>query len=881
MSWVRLVAARLHGLFERKRLERELDDELRFHLEMQIEDNLEAGMNPVEARYAALRSFGAIEPMKETYRERRTFALLETIGQDIRYALRTLRKNPGFTVASVAVLALAIGANTTMFSVVNAVLLRPLPYASPEHLVMLWTGRSDQSVRESRSAYWNFEEWRRQNKSFADLAVFDPASATLTSDESAQRIGVVRASANFFTVLGVQPFKGRMFSTQETEQHQRLAVISYAFWQTRLGGSQSAIGANVELDGVPYQIIGILPAEFRFPRLSADVWIPQTTSPDWQSIQSARGTGSWFVVGRLRPNTTVERAQAEMDAIARRLDEQLPASERNLGVSVVPLSFQVIGYKARLALYMLIGAVLCVLLIAATNAAGLSLARSASREREMAIRTALGASRARIVRQLFTESLALALISGLAGLLVTLAGIRLVLAIRLRDISRLQQLGLDPQVFVCALVLCLVTGIVVGLAPAMTIARRDLRFSIQEGGRGLSAGVAVRAMRRALVVTEYALAITLLAGAGLLIRSLWSVESVHLGFRPERVLAVQLSSPAFSAIQQQAGFYNRVLERIQSLPSVENAGIIENLFINSVSEQTLTTEGERQGIFERLQFREDGVSAGFFRAIGTPLEKGRFFSSQDGPNSPRVAIINDALAGRLWPGDDPLGKKIEIGPPDSAGPWLTIVGVVGDMRRRGLENEPIPQVFEPISQNPPRLATLLVRTSGSEPLEMMRTIEAAVHQVEKFVPVYGVTTLDDQLSAFLTERRFQTMVITAFSGVALLLAAIGIFGHIHYSVATRTQEIGIRMALGAQAGEIFGMFIEEGLKLSLAGLGLGLIAAFALGMLGRSLLFGVTSTDPLTFIGGSLLLIVTTTVASYFPARRAMEVDPLEALRQE
>jgi predicted permease len=376
MSWVSVIAARVCGLLKRKRLERELDEEVRFHLEMLIEDNLKAGMNSVEARFSALRSFGAIEPIKETYRERRTFALFETTMQDVRYALRTLRKIPVFTVSSVAVLALAIGANTTMFSLLKAVLLQPLPYPVPDELVMFWTTRPEQRLGEGRSAYWNVEQWRQQSKSFADIAIFDPASLTLTAAGSAQRVGVARISANFFAVLGVKPSRGRMFSAEEAEQGQHLAVISYGLWQSRYGGSQQAIGADIELEGVPYQIVGILPADFRFPRLNADVWQPYTTSPDWQSIQAARGTGSWFVIGRLRPKVTVEQAQSEMNTIASRLDGQLPASERNLGISVVPLSFQVVGRKARLALWMLTGAVLCVLLIAATNIAGLWLARN-------------------------------------------------------------------------------------------------------------------------------------------------------------------------------------------------------------------------------------------------------------------------------------------------------------------------------------------------------------------------------------------------------------------------------------------------------------------------------------------------------------------------
>jgi predicted permease len=881
MSWASMVAARLRGLFEHKRLERELDDEVRFHLESQIEDNLKAGMNPGEARSAALRSFGGVEPMKEAYRERRAFALVETIAQDIRYALRTLRKSPGFTTTSVAVLALAIGANTAMFSVLNAVLLRPLPYRSPEQLAMLWTEIPSQNLREGRSAFWNVEQWRSQSASFADMALFDGVSATLTSADRAEQISVVRHSPNLFAMLGVQPLHGRIFSAEEAEQRQRLALISHRFWQTRFGGSQDAIGATIEIDGVSSQIIGILPAGFQFLQSNADVWEPHTMFRDWEALRRARGSGFWSVVGRLRPNVTFEQAQAEMSAIARRLDEQLPLSDRNRGISVVPLSFQLTGPRSRLALWMLTSAVFCVLLIAATNVASLSLARSASREREIAVRAALGASRARIVRQLLAESLTLAVIAGLLGLFVALAGIRLILAVQPADLYRLNEVGLDPRVLGSALALCLLTGILVGLAPAVTMARRSLRPSGHGGGRSIAGGAATRRIRRALVVTEFALAIVLLIGAGLLIRSLWSVENVDPGFRPERVLLVAFAPPALMATAQRADFYNRVLEQIGPLPGVESAGITSELFIGGNPERVVIAEGDSRPVSERLRFRSDELTAGFFKALGTPLLRGRFFSAADGPDSPRVAIINDAMARRLWPGRDPVGKRFKLAPADSAALWFTVVGVVGDMRRQGLENAPVPQMFEPLAQNPPRRAILVVRTSMDDPLKMAGAVQATVRRVEKHGPVYGVTTLESRLDAFLVQRRFQTSLLIGFSVVALLMAAIGIYGLIQYSIATRTHEIGIRMAVGAQAGEIFRMIIGEGLKLSLTGLGLGLVGALWAGQAGRSLLFGVTATDPLTFLTVSLVLTAVANAACYFPARRAMKVEPIVALRQE
>lgn len=877
MSWASRVAARVRGLFGHKRLERELDDEVRFHLAMQIEDNLKAGLNPTDARYEALRSFGGIEPMKELYRERRSFAMIETAVQDLRYALRTLGRSPGFTTTALAVLALAIGVNTAMFSVLNAVLFRPLPYKSSEQLMMLRS--QDLSRRESRTAYWNVEQWRRQNQSFADMAFFDGVSATLTTTDRAEKISVLRTSPNLLPLLGVQPLHGRVFTAEEAEQRQRLALISYRFWQTRFGGSFDAIGTSIHLDGAPSRIIGILPADFRFS--DDDVVEPYTMYPDWETVRRTRGTGFWAVIGRLRPHVTLEQAQAEMDAIARRLDEELPLAQRNRGISVVPLSRHVFGPQPRLALWMLAGAVFLVLLIAATNVASLTLARSASREREISIRAALGATRARIVRQLLAESLTLAVGAGLLGLLVAYAGIRLILAVKPGNLARLNEVTLDPYVLCSALALCLLTGIPVGLMPAITMTRRDLRPSGQEGGRSIAGGAATVRTRRAMVVTEFAMAVILLVGAGLLVRSLLSVQNVELGFRPERVLVVALAPPASATPGQRTGFYKRVLEQVGSAPGVESAGITSELFLSGSATQVATAEGDTRPVAERTKLRSDELSEGLFRAVGTPLLRGRFFSDADGPDSLPVAIINETMARQMWPGSDPVGKRFKLGPEDAGSSWFTVAGVVGDMRRQGLEKEPIAQMFQPLAQNPPRRAVLVVRTAMADPLSIAGAVQAAVGRVEKYAPVYGVATLQSQLNAFLTERRFQTSLLIGFALAAMLIAAIGIYGLIEYSITMRTHEIGIRMAVGAQADKIFRMILGEGLKLSLTGLVLGLAGALWLGKAGSSLLFGVTPTDPLTFITVSFLLIAIGMAACCFPARRAMKVEPIVALRHE
>jgi putative ABC transport system permease protein len=569
-----------------------------------------------------------------------------------------------------------------------------------------------------------------------------------------------------------------------------------------------------------------------------------------------------------------------MSAIARRLNDQLPVAERNRGISVVPLSLYLVGPESRLALWMLGGAVLFVFLIAAANVTSLSLARSIARAREMAVRAALGASAGRMVRQLLAESFLLAAVSGLIGALLALVAIRFVRAFGPTTLPRLNEIALDLRALGWALAISLVMGILVGLVPAIATLRRDLRPSGEENGRSVSGGAATRRIRRALVVTEFALAIVLLVGAGLLVRSWWYVTSTDPGFKAERVLVMELSAPTtFSVPAQRSDLYHRVLEQIQAVPGVENAGIIGDLFIANSRDQVVTIERDDGTVSDRLRLRGDEVSADFFKAMGTPLLRGRFFSVGDGPNAPPVAIINDAMARRSWPGHDPVGTRFQLGPPGSDRPWYTVVGVVTDMRRQGVEREADPQMFVSLAQNSPRSVDILIQTSSDDPLVMAGAIRAAVRGVEKNAPIYGVVPLEQQLGTFLSQRRFQTSLLTGFSIVALLMAAVGIYGLIQYSVATRTQEIGLRQAIGAQAGDIFRMIIGEALMLSLTGLALGLVGAWWLGRAGSSLLFGVTASDPLTFTTVSLLLTAVAIAASYLPARRAVTVDPIVALR--
>jgi putative ABC transport system permease protein len=851
-----------------------IKDELGYHRDRLIADYMASGMSRRDAERRAFLEFGSVASTEESVRDVRG-RWLEDLARDVRCAVRSLRRNPGFTITAAATLALAIGASTAMFSVLHAVLLRPLPFRAPEQLAMLWTENPAQNLREGRSALSDVDEWRTQSRSFADLATFDAIGATLTSADGAEPVAGASMSPNLLPLLGVQPVLGRGFAAEDADDRQRLVLISHRFWQARFGGARDALGATLVLNGVPSQIIGVLPPEFQIGRLNRDVWLPHA------SRQSVRGPETWFVVGRLRAGATFEQAHVEMAAIARRLTDRLPATERTRGISVVPLSLEMVGPQSRLALWMLAGAVSFVFLIAAANVASLSLARSVARAREMAVRAALGASAGRIVRQLLTEGALLAAISGLLGTLLAVAGIRVIRAFGPATLPRLNELRLDLRVLGWALALSVLAGLLVGLAPAMATLRRDLRPSGEESGRSVSGGAAARRIRRALVVAEFALAIVLLVGAGLLVRSWWHVTSVDPGFRPERVLMMEVSAPAvLGSPAQRFDLFQRMLEQIQAVPGVERAGILGDLFIANSREQIVTVEGDEGMVSERLRFVGGEASADVFSAMGAPLVGGRFFTIGDGPDAPPVAIVNQAMARRSWGGRDPVGRRFKVGPLDSDRPWYTVVGVVADMRRQGLEREPFPQMFVPLAQSPaPRSVDLFIRTSSDDSLALAGALRAAVRDVEKFAPIAGVAPLDERLGTYLTQRRFQTALLAGFSMVALLMAAIGIYGLIQYSVVTRTQEIGLRQAIGASPGDIFRMVIGEGLMLSLTGLALGLQGAWWLGRAGSSLLFGVTATDPLTFASVSLLLTAVAIAASYVPARRAMAVDPIVALR--
>ena len=800
---------------------------------------------------------------------------------DLRYAGRRLRQSPAFAITSIAVLAIAIGVSTTMFSVVNAVLLRPLPVAASDRLVTLWTGDPGLGARPQRTAYGSVEEWRSRSRRLDGIAVFDPVSAMLTTAGETEQASLLRVSPDLLPLLGVTPIRGRLFSAREAEERQRLVLISHRFWQSRFGGADDAIGSRLVIDGATSEIVGVLPASLATV-FGSDVWQPHTLFADWEARRAARGAGPWFVVARLAPGATTAQVREEMRGIATALGDGAAAAGGSpgisAGISIVPLAEYITGGGPRLTLWMLTAAAVALLLVAAANVAGLSLARGIGRVPEMAIRAALGASRARLVHQLLAESITLAAVAGGVGLLLAAGGIRMVRAFAPAGVPRIEEVGVDWRVLLWTVIVSAGAGIVVGLAPALTIWRRDLRSAAVEGGRSVAGGAATRA-RRVLVVVQCAVAIVLLAGAGLLARSWWNLMLVDPGFRPEHVLSLAISTPSGMPDGRRGAFYEQVAEAAGALPGVLNAGVSSELFVTNAGDVTLTAEGAEQAAV-RLPLRRDEVAGDVFATLQTPLLRGRTFSAADGPTAARVAIINEAMAQQVWGSRDPIGRRLTFNPSSPNPTWFTVVGVVGNMRRQGLEIEATPQMFEALAQNPSRRAILFVRSGGDDPSPLVPLLRAAVRGVDANAVIYGVTTADARLGALLAPRRLQTSLLAAFSLAALLLATLGIYGVIQYSVAARTHEIGIRMALGASLGDVFRMVVREGLVLSAAGLVLGVFAALWLTRLGATLLYGVTPTDPLTFAAASLLMVAVAAAASWLPARRATRIAPIVALQQ-
>ncbi len=818
---------------------------------------------------------------------------METLFRDIQYAARVLFKNPGFSVVAIITLALGIGANTAIFSVVNAVVLRPLPYAEPDRLVMLWETIGGNDRRSG--APGNFVDWRAQNNTFQEMAATFYANFNLTSDGEPDRIDGATITSNLMSMLGASAQLGRTFQPDDDEHQDRsLVLLSDGLWKRRFGADRNVVGRKITIDETPHTVVGVMASGFQYPSRS-EMWVlgrnrnavpmsflSQFPKNDWTHERDAHFIN---VIGRLKPNTTISQAQSDIAGIARRLELEFPATNAGLGSNVVPLHTQVVG-DVRSVLFILLGAVGFVLLIACTNVASLMLARATQRAREIAIRAAVGASRHRLIRQLLTESLLLSMLGGLAGLIVSVWAVDLFIKLSPGDIPRLQEASVDLRLLGFTLLVSLVTGVGFGLLPAFQATRTDLNTSLKDGGTKTSSGRQGRNARNVLVATEIALAQVLLVGAGLLAVSYLRVSSIDPGFASERVLTAKIAPSArrYPDPRSRETFYSTVVERLQNLPGVESVGMVMNLPLSGSSmNRGFEVDGRpAPKADENVTMDYQIVSPGYFSALQIPIKRGRPLSEADTGTTERVIVINETMARRYWPNEDPLGKRMAIGESEKETSWRTIVGVVGDVRHASLSEAPVPTSFISYRQDLESWSRMgFVIKARGEAANLTIAVRRELAAVDSGQPVYAVQPLDNLLQTSVASRRFIMLLLLSLAAIALILALIGIYGVLSFSVTERTQEIGIRMALGARAADVLRMVLNQGMRVALIGIVIGLGAAFALTHLLASLLFEVSPTDLKTFSIVAGLLAAVALLACYVPARRATKVDPLVALRNE
>jgi putative ABC transport system permease protein len=808
--------------------------------------------------------------------------------QDIRYALRMLLKRPSFTVIVVLTLALGIGANTTIFSAIDAVLLNPLPYKDPERLMVVWETNKQLGPEmwdRNEAAIGNFLDWRSRNQSFDQLGALFDTDMNLTGVGEPQRIKSVVATTNFFQVLGVQPMLGRSFSPEsETPGSPFTAIISHELWQRQFGSDPGLINKSLTLNGHQVEVIGVMPPgfELQFPiSVHVDMWVPfviDVADPDYHD----RRNNFLYAVGRLKPGVSQEQAQAEMKLIASQLQQQYPETNADRGVRVVPLHKQVVG-NVESYLYMLFAAVGFLLLIACANVAGLLLARVTARQREVAVRMALGASRWRLIRQLLTESVILSAFSGLLGLLLAYAGVKLLVALTPSEVPRLHEIGLHVPVFLWTLAISVVTGLLFGLAPALQASRPDLNSALKESSGRNPGSFQGSGLRNLLVVSEVAVALLLLVGAGLMTKSFLRLQQVDPGFDATNVVSMNIALPTSKyRAQQLNNFYDQLFERIRNVPGVKSVGGINPLPLGgtNISLSVLVEGAPAVALTDRPSVGVRVVTPGYFQTMSIPILKGRAFTEQDRDNSPNVILVNEALASRFWPNQDAIGKRLDFEEDSGKQVWREIVGVVGNVKHKALATEVMPEAYFPYKQDPENFMGLVVRTA-SDPVSMIPAIRNQVLSIDKDQPVSDIMTMEQRLAKSVAASRFVMLLLGSFSVLALGLAAVGIYGVMSYLVTQRTQEIGVRMALGAQKRDVLKLVVRRGMVLAIIGTALGLVASLALTRLMRSLLFEVTPTDWLTFVITSVVLLTVALLACYIPARRATKVDPLVALRYE
>jgi putative ABC transport system permease protein len=809
---------------------------------------------------------------------------MSTLLQDLRYGVRMLTRKPGFTLIAVLTLALGIGANTAIFSVVNAALLRPLPYREADKLVMVW----EQSQREAQNVAnpANYMDWGEQNDVFTEMATTFDTTASLIGDGEPEEVPAQYATVNLFSMLGVTPILGRDFTPNDVKPNQpNVAVIGFGLWQRRFGADPAVIGRQVTINRRPATIIGVMPAGFTWhihkssmTGKSAELWMP------WEITTEMRTrTGRYLTVAaRIKPGVSFEQAQTEMKAIGARLEAEYHEFNANWGVNVVPLRTQFTG-EIRPALLVLLGAVAFVLLIACANVANLLLARAAMREREMAVRAALGASRWRVLRQLLTESVLLSALGGVAGLLLAWWGTDLLVAFSPRELTALQQTKLSAPVLGFTLTVSLLTGIIFGLVPAFEATRFNLQESLKEGGKNIGGSVRGHRLRSAFVIAEIALALVLLVGAGLLVRSFARLQAVDPGFNAKNVLTMRVNLPVrkYDSDSKRITFFREAVAGIKALPGVEEAGAINWLPFAGPHAGTLVEIEGRPKLppGEELGTGSSVTDMNYFNAMQIPLKSGRLFTDQEAAEMRHVVVVNETFARKNLPGEDPLGKRVIIYMKGENVP-CEIIGVVGDNKHMGLTVEPEPMAFWPHPELTYSAMTLVIRTQG-DPTSIAPAARRVIQTLDSDQPIGEVRTMESWLSDSVARARFNTLLLTVFAAVAMILAAVGIYGVVSYNVTMRTHEIGLRMALGAQPGDVLGLMVRQGLVLTVGGVVIGLGAAFALTRIMASLLFNVSATDTLTFAGVALGLAIVALAACAIPARRATRVDPMIALRYE
>ncbi len=798
--------------------------------------------------------------------------------RDGRYALRMLVRAPAFSLIAVLTFAVGIGVNTAVFNVVNGVLLRPLPYPDADRITLLWMDNRRQGIKEDITSYPNYRDWRDQSTSYTHMAAFTSSAFSLTGTGEPERLLGASVTANFFDVMQVPPTMGRVFTVEnETPGNDAVVVISDGLWQRRFGGRPDALGRTIMLNGRSHEVIGVMPQTLRWPD-KAELWKPLAPPED---LREARG-GFWLpVIGRLKPGVSTGQAQAEMNEIGNRLEREYP-SNRGFGVYVVSLQQQLVGSIER-PLVILLAAVGFVLLIACANLANLMLGRTAARRKELAIRTALGAGRGRLVRQIVTETFVLALLGGVVGVLLAYWTTRFFITLGGESIPRQDAISMDARVLGFALLLATASALLSGLIPALQASRRKIVDHLREGAREGLGGTS-RRTRGALVAAEVALALVLLTGAGLLIRTLWTMQGVERGFRPENVAMMTVSLPptTYAAPPDVRAFYARLLERVRTLPGVQSAatgtGVLQPLVTNSgiySIEGTPLPPPE-----ERIEYPVEIVSPGYFDTVGMTVVRGRAFTDADDAQAPRVIVINETLARLGWPDQDPIGRRMRSGDETSQSPWMTVVGVIRDAHRSEVTRAIRPELYMSTLQVTPRTQMLLVRTAG-DPTAIVPPVRRELQTLDPQLPLFGVTTLEQELALTLTQPRFQAVLLAGFAAIALLLATIGIYGVTAHAVGQRTQEVGIRMAMGAARRDVLRLILLQHLRPAVAGLALGLLGAILLSRFLQSLLFGVGATDPATFTLVAIVLLAVASAACWIPARRATRVDPLIALRTE